>query len=266
MNIRGEYVTKRILPQLIAEAAGILGIDVLTLSDEWIIRLQKDNVRHWIMGYTFDINNSAASALARDKMATSHALALDGVPAVMHYLVRSRATTDILGRNLGSLNNNEPVVIKPLQGTSGRGVYRFPAVDTALDFLEQQSHPDWALSRWHDIANEKRYIILDGEVLSVYEKTQPVMIDNLLFYNLGMGAIARVCQPADDEVSLAQRAFEVTGLRLAAVDVITLQSGERMVLEVNEGMMMEHFARQSGAYRQISLRIYQAILERMFDS
>lgn len=266
MNVHGEYVTKRIMPQLISEAAESLGIEMLTLSDDWIVRLQKGGVRHWLMGYTFDINNSAASALARDKMATSHALTLDGIPSVAHYLARSRAATKVLRRNLAMLDDDLPVVVKPLQGTSGHGVYKFLSVDAAVSFLELQHHPDWALSRWHDIASEKRCIMLDGEVLCVYEKTQPVMINDLLFYNLGMGAVAQVCELLEEEATLAQRAFAATGLRLAAVDIITVKSGEKMILEINEGMMMEYFARQSEEYRQIALGIYQTILQRMFVS
>jgi glutathione synthase/RimK-type ligase-like ATP-grasp enzyme len=264
MNIPGRYVTKRLLPQLITEVSEPLGIDVVTLSDNWILRLQKGSTRRWLMGYTFDINSSAASALARDKMATSHALMMDEIPVVMHYLARSRATTAVLTANFNKLPNDTPVVIKPLQGTSGHGVYKFTTVDAAVAFMAAQTHPDWALSRWHDIVAERRFIMLDGEILCSYEKTQPVMIDDLLFYNLGMGAVALVSQPPDDEVRLAGRAFAATGLRLAAIDIVTVRSGEKMVLEINEGIMMDNFARQSDEYYQIAQGIYQAIVQRMF--
>lgn len=264
MNIQGSYATKRLLPQLVTEVSEPLGVDVVALSDNWILRLQKGHARRWLMGYTFDINSSAASALARDKMATSHALMLDGVPVVMHYLARSRATTSVLVSNFNTLHNETPVVIKPLQGTSGHGVYKFMTVDAAVAFMADQTHPDWALSCWHDIVAERRFIMLDGDILCSYEKTQPVMIDDLLFYNLGMGAVALVSHPPDDEINLAWRAFAATGLRLAAIDIVTLRSGEKMVLEINEGIMMDNFARQSDEYYQIAQGIYRTIIQRMF--
>ena len=55
------------------------------------------------------------------------------------------------------------------------------------------------------------------------------------------------------------------GLRLAAVDVVVLADGSMRVLEVNAGFMMENFIRQTDEYKNRAVRIYDAIVAKMFE-
>lgn len=89
-------------------------------------------------------------------------------------------------------------------------------------------------------------------------------------HNLAAGAMPVVWEdPAQQApvVALARRALNVLGLRVAAVDVIQAEGEEGWrILEVNSGIMMEYFARKHPQGREIALRVYTALLERMFPT
>ena len=86
----------------------------------------------------------------------------------------------------------------------------------------------------------------------------------MVFYNLGRGAIP-VDEPATQrERELAVQGARACGLRLAAVDIVTLESGEQRVLEVNSGIMMEHYARRSADNYERASHVYRAIVQGMF--
>lgn len=264
MSVDGEYITNRLFPGFIQDACRAQGINYQAFSGDWVHRLTKSDVQKWVIGYSFDINSTAASGLARDKVATSQSLAAAGMPSAKHYLARSRAMTDVLLKNLAEMPDDQPVVIKPLEGASGHGVHRFDAKADATEYLAKQPHTDWAMSPWYDIVSETRITLLDDDVVCAYEKREPGTRDGLVLYNLGAGAISVEIPPSEEVVALAQKARQACGLRLAAVDVVKLRSGELLVLEVNEGIMMEHFARQSEEYRGKAQGVYSTIVEKMF--
>jgi len=264
MSVDGEYITNRLFPDFVHEACQKLGIKHESFSEDWVHRLGKVGSHKWVIGYSFDINPTAASGLARDKVATSQALDSAEVPTVMHYLARSRASKNVLAANLTAIPDNQPVVIKPLQGASGHGVRRFDTKADAVEYLQHQPHTDWAMSPWHDVISETRITLLDDDVICAYQKLEPTTHDGLVFYNLGMGARAEVITPPSTLETLARQARTTSGLRLCAVDVIQLRSGEQLILEVNEGIMMEHFARQSDEYRAKAEKVYLKIVKQMF--
>jgi glutathione synthase/RimK-type ligase-like ATP-grasp enzyme len=122
----------------------------------------------------------------------------------------------------------------------------------------------WAASPFIEIKREVRLIILDRQVLLTYEK-QPVEIDGLKFFNLGKGAAAVGYEVADSEIELAQKAKEALGLRLSAVDIILLADGSWRVLEVNDGIMMENYARQSPENKEVAKQVYATITPSLFS-
>lgn len=107
--------------------------------------------------------------------------------------------------------------------------------------------------------------MLDGEVLVAYDK-QPTQHDGLVMFNLSKGAKPHVIQPDETQKTIAQKAMKVLDLRMAAVDIIKISSGEIMVLEVNDGFMMEYFARTSPEYEQIAYDVYGKIIAAMMVS
>ncbi len=263
----GPYIAERLMPQTIAAYCQEMGIDFQAFSDEWVLRLGKNAICRWVVGYRFDLNQSAASELAQDKVASYAALTASDIVAVPHYLVRSLPHELIHVANLHSLLDGQSVVVKPLDGTGGRAVERFETLSQALQMIRGVDEPAWAVSPYYDLRAEYRLIMLDNEALLIYEKTQPTYRGNLKLFNLGHGAIAK--EVADDIlrtqlITIAQRVMRAMSLRLAAVDIVRMADGALWVMEVNDGICMEHYARQSVPCKERAAGIYEAIIGAMF--
>ena len=148
MSTDGEYITKRLMPDIIEQICRDDGITLKRFSDDWVLQLKRNDTFHWIVGYTFSLNNASSTEIANDKVATYQAIAAANQPVIEHYLARSRASQNVLTQNLAGIPAGLPVVAKPLQGASGHGIHLFPNVQDACDFLTVQFHTDWALSPW----------------------------------------------------------------------------------------------------------------------
>lgn len=261
----GPYIAERLMPKIVAEYCVREHIDFQSFSDEWVLRLSKGDVIKWIVGYKFDVNSSAAGELAQDKVATYAALNAAGIDAVPHHLVRSLPKEIIHESNLHQLLNGAPVVAKPLEGSGGREVGWFKTTDDALAMIKASGEPAWALAPHLDLQAEYRFMMLDGKLLVAYEKTQPIYRGELKMFNLGYGAIAKD-MPEDTLVELlpiAERVLKTTALRLAAVDIVKRADGSLLVLEVNDGIIMEHYARQSAVSKDRAIEVYSSIIKAM---
>ena len=263
----GEYILDRFLPELVASAAAARGVACTSMSDGWVLRLARAEDVRWVVGYQFDLNTAAASALVQDKVAAHLALQQAGIASVPHVLIRSVPHEPIA---VGQLEHLFPaqLVIKPLDGTGGRQVRRVASAEEAAMIIGESDEVAWAASPFYEIAAEYRVIVLDGQVLLAYEKTRPVDMHGMKFFNLGLGAVAAEIADTQVQEQAMEIAHEVCGqlgLRLAAVDIVRLSSGELLVLEVNDGIMMENYARQSPEYKDRVTRAYDAIVSVMFD-
>lgn len=259
----GEYIADRLLPSLVTEASTELGITCTPLSDGWVIELKNQPNTKWVVGYHFDINGAAAAMVAKDKVAAYQALSRSGVPAVPHYLARSVASAKVPYAPLHQADHSVPYIVKPLHGSGGRRFTRYSTLNAALAAI-CLTPGDWAVSPTVTITREKRLIMLDKEPLLAYVKTIPRVVDGVMMYNLGHGAVPIDEAATNDEIRLAQGAMDACGLRLAAVDIVTLAGGEQCVLEVNAGIMMEYYARQSSKHLHRAARVYRAIIAAMF--
>lgn len=263
---RGAYITDRLLPQFVREAAERRGIACVGMSDDWVLRLEQGLKRHWVLGYQFDVNTAAASSIAQDKVATHLALKQAGVPSVEHVLLRS-----LLGEQfpVKELSKRFPgqFVIKPLEGTGGRDVLLVQNAQEAESVIAGSKELAWAASPFLDIRAEYRVILLDGSPLVMYEKTEPVTEHGLVYYNLGKGARPKEILTQDTKEileNLARQTCAALALRLASVDIIRV--GQKlMVLEVNDGIMMENYARSSEQHNKNAALAYDAIVSAMFE-
>jgi glutathione synthase/RimK-type ligase-like ATP-grasp enzyme len=264
----GDYIIDRLLPGMIRQLCDSQGIVCESMSQDWVFRLSKAEDIRWILGYKFDLNTAAASGVAQDKVATYEALTAAQIQAVPHILLRSVPHESIAVANVLAQLPDGAVVAKPLDGTGGRDVIKFEGAKQAIEFVREQTEPAWALSPYIALQQEFRIIMLDGEVLLAYEKTQPTIHHNeLKFFNLGMGAIAVNISDNTLKVELtiiAQSVMKYLSLRLAAVDIVQTEQGKLVVLEVNDGIMMENYARQSAEYTKSAVATYDAIINAMF--
>jgi ribosomal protein S6--L-glutamate ligase len=159
-----------------------------------------------------------------------------------------------------------PFVLKPLDGTGGRDVRKVADVAEAETIVQETGELVWAASPLQDIAAEYRVIMLDGTPLVMYNKTRPVTEQGLRYFNLGKGAVPADILTEDTRTALealARQACAALGLRLASVDIVRVEDVLR-VLEVNDGIMMENYARHSEQYKKNAALAYGAIVTTMF--
>lgn len=256
----GEFITDRLMPRLLRDICEQRGIAVASFCDDWLLEFTKDNKTAHVLGYNFSLNNSAAAGIAQDKVATYELLNYHDIPAVEHRLLRTKAGD----ANWQQWPWQAGMVMKPLNGTSGHGVGVVRSVDEAQAWMEQRGIEAWAASPLLDIQREIRVMMLDNRVLLAYEKV-PVVIEGLKMFNLGKGATPKNIElPGGIEI-LAKTAMQKLGLRLAAVDIIELAGGEYTVLEINDGFMMEHYARLSNANQKQTHSLYESVLSALFE-
>ena len=92
-------------------------------------------------------------------------------------------------------------------------------------------------------------------------------------HNLGQGAVPEVLEREKDPgewdalEALAVRAAKALGIRFASVDVIEEEAaGDKKVLEVNCGVMLEHFSGCSGEYYQRAKEIYREAVKKSLEN
>ncbi len=265
----GAYIAERLLPQIVAAYCERTGLSCQVFSDEWVLRLARGETIRWVVGDNFDLNTAAASKVAQDKVATYAALSAASIAAAPHYLVRSLLQEPIHIRELHKELGGVSVVAKPLRGVAGRGVNRFHTVDDALAMIRGSGEPAWALSPHYNLQSEYRLIMLDGELLLAYEKTNATDRAGLKLFNLSLGAVPMEIQNEgllNELTGIARQVMHALALRLAAVDIVRMPDRLLKVLEVNDGITMEHYARYSAANRQRTIEIYETIVATTFAS
>lgn len=268
--------------RIIRELTEELGIETETYSNDWGFRLRKDGKTRYLVGYHFPLNRSSAKELCQDKSLTYDALRSAGVPAVPHIFVPSvnaggdpdlekwRPFLQELIETTGY------AVVKDNYGTGGNRVFRYDNADDAIAKIAELHKMIYgaAVSPWQEIREEYRVTMLMGEPQLVIrkERRSKILPDGTKKYlewrhNLGLGAVAvRVTDPEilEKVEELAVRAAEAVDMNFASVDVIDTEEGLR-VLEINAGVMMEHFAGQDEESYETAKAIYRKALLKSFE-
>ncbi|MEO6109706.1 MAG: ATP-grasp domain-containing protein [Candidatus Saccharimonadales bacterium] len=251
----GEYIKDRWIVKTIKNICQVLGIEYASYSDNWLLELTKNEVTHRIIGYKFDLNNGVAALSSEDKVVAYTILSAHNVPAIPHALAR----TKVISYSQWQQNGWHDIVVKPLAGTSGHNVQLFHSESEAAEWIESQDSDAWAVSPFVNIKREIRLIVLKNEILLTYEK-EAVTINGLRMFNLGLGATPKNTVVSEEINALAKKAFNALDLQLGAVDIVELEDGRLMVLEVNDGVMMEHYARASKENEDNAYAVYKAII------
>ncbi|MBI3889378.1 ATP-grasp domain-containing protein [Candidatus Saccharibacteria bacterium] len=256
---QGDYIVDRRMVQLIRQICYERGATLTSYCDNWIFDIRKGDSVGRIFGYKFSLNNSASANLAQDKVGAYEVLEAAHIPAVPHRLLRTKVAELTIPEAW-----NE-VVLKPLVGTSGHLVQAFASKSDVYAAIQQSSVEAWAISPRLDIVREARLIVLDGHVLLSYDK-RPAQSTELKMFNLGMGATPKDITPTKTMVELAVVGQAALGLRICAVDIVETASGEQMILEVNDGIMMEYYSRFSKENDLRSYTVYDEIIGAMLNS
>ncbi len=236
-------------------------------SDGWLVCLSKDGSTRQIAGMNFDLNTQAAAAIARDKVATSSRLQSVSIAHVPHCLFRVDAD-GWSDHAMNELLDQGDVVIKPLEGGDGKHVYRIrQAADTKN--ITHTTVESWATSPWQDISKELRIVVVNGECWLAYEKTKPVIVNGLKFFNLSLGAVAQHVDVQDISKSIRELAAGATGaigLHIAAVDIVITEQGVAKVLEINSAFSLTRYAKTNTAtYDEVAV-FYDRLIASMFST
>ena len=181
--------------KIIREICAEENIVLKSYSADWIFRLEKDGVHDIILGYQFGLNSASVNMLCCDKCAASEIMSECGIPNIEHELFASPENQKFMGfpgnwkRLLELLDQYGTVVCKPNQGTGGENVCR---CSTKYE-LEEAVHriflkSDYmAVSKFYEIEDEYRAIILDGKIRLIYRKKRPQITGD------GVHSIAGLC-------------------------------------------------------------------------
>lgn len=259
----------------LAEGCAELGVELTWRANEWLAELSKPGVatKHFIMGYKFDLNAAAASLLADDKCATFEVLSAAGVPAAEHQIFYAAGNPEAYAAGRNSLTyleeyferHQQNVVLKPNCGMQGSNVYHVTERAELAKAAEQVLTQGYAgaIGPFYPLQCEYRVVMLDGVARLIFQKARGADWR----FNLRLGASAH--EVTDVELIngltlLAQQAVRALGLRFCSVDVVETASGERMVLEVNSGVSINHFLEQQPASRERVRAIYRDAVAKMF--
>jgi hypothetical protein len=267
--IGGKWIAPRPFVSLINEAASQAGASVRWVSEEWVARLEKQSEVRYIHGSSFPLNNASAAHIAEDKVSTFTVLADAGVAAVPHYLVRIPSSGDTAGAADRALSLvHPPLVVKPTSEAGGLHVYRVESVMDAHALIDRLAirFPALAVCPFETILTEHRVIMLDDEPQLFFRKE--LNDEGEWRHNLKHGArpvIEESKEARSELTAIARRAMRAIGGRFMAVDVIRTPAA-LMVLEINSGIMLDHFASQSRLHRTYAVDIYRVAIDRCFET
>lgn len=259
--------------QMLQEICAAEKIDLVWLSRGWLGVLTKGTEQNLIMGHKFNLNAAVASLIADDKFATFEMLERAKIPVAEHQIIYPTNNTRNYAKGYNSLKYAEEylakqgkIVVKPNTGTQGQGVSLVqnakelaPALSRAFGISYSAS-----LCPFYEIKFEYRVIMLDGQARLIYCKTRA----KDWRFNLEHGAKATKVQDENLRArlsSLAQKVVAAIGLRFCSVDLIETVAGELLVLEVNSGVMTEHYLEQNPTDYDLVRQIYHDAVRKMFS-
>ncbi len=262
----------RFLVEVVREFAEEHSIKLDLLSGGWIMRLEKDSKVRFIFGLDLGLNNSTSKLLARDKSATSDVLELEDIPHIPHKLfLRPESLASNPDGNWESIveyfnTYKQNVVCKPNLGSSGLGVEQATS-QASLEKVVQNlfaHNRSISISPFVAMNAEYRVTVLNSNVELIYKKIKENQDD--LKFNLCKGAYAEeVTNKGEIEKisQLAVQAASAIGINFANVDIALSASGLE-ILEINSGVMFEHYVKQGSEERERARQAYRNALSTLF--
>ena len=158
------------------------GIEFKYFSYGWIIQMSLGDIKRYVSDSRFDLNNVIAGQIVCDKFATFELLEDQRIPVIKHHMIFNPRTRKKYVPDEGTfaplyeyLRQYGRVVIKPNDGSLGKGIYRCETnKEIEYAVLELfKGNGSISLCPFYDIAKEYRTFYLDGECLHSYAKTKP---------------------------------------------------------------------------------------------
>ena len=265
--------------QILREICEKNGISLQSFSGNWAHRLSRDKKQGFIVGYQFGLNPASVQEICKDKALTSMFLSDRGVPAAEHRFLTlgqhysEEMEAEYLKECQKLLSRDGKLVLKDNYGTGGNRVFLIHSLDEAKETLWKIQGFSYAaaLSPYYPIDAEYRVVCLDREPLLTIRKERATHIENgqeVLSdwrHNLGQGAKGIV--ETDSGIlprlhALANQALQAIPARFASVDIIRVGE-ELLILEINGGVMLEHFSSQDPDCRALAFSAYERAVLKM---
>jgi ribosomal protein S6--L-glutamate ligase len=198
-------------------------------------------VRHFEAMKTFTTVTAEAILQSRNKWTCFQILAMKNIPVprtILGNVYDAKAT-------LKTFNNN-PVIIKVLQGTHGAGVILAETYRSALSTIETLNASKVRFVIQEYIAESKgadiRVIVVDGAVVAAIKRQSK---KGEFRSNLHLGGSSEVIHLSNEESRIAIGAAKALNLGVCGVDILQSDRGP-LILEVNSTPGLEGAENSSG--------------------
>lgn len=254
-------------------------IKIRWLSNNWVALLEKNGVKRYVSGYKFGLDSHAVGEIMDDKFALYDVLREQGLPVIPHRLLYAESCHGDFTQEKKSREYimefvreySWPIIIKPNNGTGGKGVYRVERADELDKTLDEVFEKSYSASMcpFCQLKTEYRVVWLKNEPRLVYGKHPQQSEDGENWkFNLKCGAQAeKVPEGALKSrlVNLAKRAAEAINLHFGSIDIAELEDGRLVIMEMNSGVMIKRYLRQHPEDRDLVKRIYADAVREMFE-
>ena len=106
---------------IIKEICEELNIDFKLISNNWVIVLEKENKKKYIVGYKFPLNDQTVGKICDDKYATYEIMKMNNIPVIEHFIIFQNYNKDEIIEYCQKYNFD--VVVKDNYGTCGNNMY-----------------------------------------------------------------------------------------------------------------------------------------------
>ena len=180
------------------------------------------------------LNKSQQILVARHKFRSLRRLTEHGIPVIPSFTTGSPEFLENSVSKIGTY----PILMKPFQGTHGRGLM---LLDTAISLRSSvevmcELHQDYVVQPFIGSSSGRdiRIIVVGGQAVAAMQRTAQVGEYRANFHRGGQGQLISISDQLRD---LAIRATAAIGLEVAGVDLLetngTLEDTAYAVLEVN---------------------------------
>lgn len=154
------------------------------ISNNWIIVLEKNNIKKIISGYKFDNNTYSLAKVFDDKYATYELLKKYNIEIVEHNLLYSKKNPNEYAKEYNSLEYitklfnkyNKKIVLKINNGSCGTNVYKIEKLKELKEIYQKlDNQKSYSITPFYKIENEYRTIILNNEIKLMYKKELPII-------------------------------------------------------------------------------------------
>lgn len=233
--------------ELLFRQASTMGLEPSWIVPDGLFAIDTPNGERYINNTTSVLNSHVSASLSLNKPLTRVIMARHGIPNIPF----TRPKTMIEARLF--LENYKKIIVKPYNGSGARNIHivESPVQLVGLPVTE-------CILEKYIAGREMRYLVLDGEVVSVHESRygESVQADRYL---------ERVAYDTADwnseRIEMSLRVTKILGLRFAAVDFLVDENDRYYVLEVNSSPGLKWFhAPTSGPPVDIAAMFMQAML------